>query len=82
MRKIMTAVRKKSLGPLFKIGAGAIGLALMIAGRNIGRIYAANLIGSAVGLMFATVAMSLVAPEWLAVWMAGLVLVGADLQHF
>ncbi len=65
------------LGIPFLLGAGSIGLALMIAGKNIGRIYAANLIGSAIGLMFATAAMSLVAPEWLAVWMAGLVLVGA-----
>ncbi|MGB2984858.1 MAG: hypothetical protein WBE26_03165, partial [Phycisphaerae bacterium] len=38
---------------------------------------AANLLGSAVGLLVATVAMSFTPPRWLALWMAGLVLIGA-----
>jgi len=64
------------LGIPFFAGAGAIGLALMTAGQNVGRVYAANLLGSAAGLMFATAAMSFIPPQWLPLWMGGLVLVG------
>jgi len=64
------------LGIPFLIGAGAIGLALMIAGRNIGRVYAANLLGSAAGSILATAAMSFVPPAWLSLLMGGVVLAG------
>ncbi|UCC30737.1 MAG: hypothetical protein JSU86_00365 [Phycisphaerales bacterium] len=64
------------LGIPFFVGAGAIGLALMTAGQNVGRVYAANLLGSAAGLMLATAAMSLTPPQWLPLWMGGLVLGG------
>ncbi len=64
------------LGVPFFIGAGAIGLALMTAGQNVGRVYAANLLGSAAGLMLATAAMNVIPPQWLPLWTGGLVLVG------
>ncbi len=58
-------------------GAAAICVALMLAGRYVARVYAANLIGSAVGLALITIAMYVVAPAWLP-WCAGaLALFGA-----
>ncbi len=64
------------LGIPFLLGAGAIGLALMTAGQNLPRIYAANLLGSAAGVVLATVSMSFVPPAWLAPLMSGLILIG------
>ena len=49
----------------FLLGATALGLALMLAGRAIPAVYGANLLGSGVGAALTTVAMSYVAPAWL-----------------
>lgn len=65
------------LGIPFFLGAGAIGLSLMAAGRDVPGIYAANLLGSAAGSILASAAMTLVPPAWLAPLTAGLVLIGA-----
>jgi spermidine synthase len=61
----------------FLLGATAIGLALMRAGPRLPTVYAANLTGSAVGAVLATVLMYRVAPAWLAAWMGGCVLISA-----
>ena len=65
------------LGVPFLLGAAALGLALMIAHRNVGRIYAANLLGSAVGSILAMGAMTILAPQWLTLATGGLVALGA-----
>ena len=65
------------LGVPFIVGAAALGLALMLARQGVARVYAANLIGSAVGSVLITVAMSFVAPEWLALLSGGLLGAGA-----
>lgn len=61
----------------FFCGAGAIGLALMVAGDRVAGVYAGNLIGSAGGAVLATVMMYLLPPAWLALVMGGLGVVGA-----
>ena len=55
----------------FTIGAMAIGLSLMIAGRRVGAVYAANLIGSAVGALGITAVMGALSPAWLAALCGG-----------
>lgn len=62
-------------------GAASIGLALMLAGKRVAQIYAANLIGSAVGSALITTAMYFVPPAWLP-WCAGaLPLIGGLALH-
>jgi len=51
-------------------GAAAIVLTLMLARQCVAQVYAANLMGSAVGLLFITAAMYYVPPAWLP-WLAG-----------
>ena len=53
------------LGLPFLLGASTIGLALLHARAAIARVYAANLIGSAAGVVAAAAAMSLMPPAWL-----------------
>ncbi|MDH3214955.1 MAG: hypothetical protein OEN01_01525 [Candidatus Krumholzibacteria bacterium] len=61
----------------FLLGATALGLALMHAGKRLPTVYAANLVGSAVGAGVATVAMHVLPPAWLAPLMGAITLVGA-----
>jgi hypothetical protein len=61
----------------FFVGASVTGLALMITGQAVARVYAANLIGSAAGAIFAPMAMYVVPPEWLAAVMGVIAFVGA-----
>jgi hypothetical protein len=65
------------LGIPFFLGAGVIGLSLMAAGRRVPRVYAGNLLGSAVGAGVATLAMHAVPPPWLAPLMGAIVLLGS-----
>jgi hypothetical protein len=65
------------LGVPFLLGATGLGLALMLAGQRVPTVYAANLVGSAVGVVLATALMALVPPAWLAAWMGAVVLTGA-----
>ncbi len=60
----------------FLMGAAGLGLALILAGQRVPTIYAANLVGSAVGVVLATALMYLVPPAWLAVWMGVAALTG------
>jgi spermidine synthase len=60
----------------FLLGATGLGLALILAGQRVPTVYAANLVGSAVGVVFATALMYLVPPAWLAAWMGAVVLTG------
>lgn len=60
----------------FILGASGIGLALMTAGRYLPIVYAANLAGSALGAIGATVAMSMAPSEWFGVLMGGVTLLG------
>ena len=50
----------------FAAGGLAVGLALMLAGRRIGSVYAANLIGSGSGALALTLALTWLDPSWLA----------------
>ncbi len=61
----------------FFTGASAIGLGLMAAGDQVARVYGANLLGSGVGCVVATVAMNVLPPAWLPVLMGGLALPAA-----
>ncbi|MGH7576439.1 MAG: SAM-dependent methyltransferase, partial [Longimicrobiales bacterium] len=47
----------------FAFGAGAVALALMGARRRVGRVYAANLLGSATGSVLALVLLAVLRPE-------------------
>lgn len=47
----------------FVFGAGAVALALMGARRRVGRVYAANLLGSATGSVLALVLLAVLRPE-------------------
>ena len=58
----------------FLLGASAIGLALMMAGRNVPAVYGANLLGSGIGAVAATAAMSIAPPSWLPAAAAAIVL--------
>lgn len=49
----------------FFLGACTVGLALMTAGRGVGGVYAANLLGSSVGAITAPLVMMAFAPAWL-----------------
>ncbi|MEJ2720238.1 MAG: hypothetical protein P8181_03735, partial [bacterium] len=60
----------------FLLGASAIGLALIAAGRRIPVVYAANLTGSALGALAAPVAMHFIAPGWLGAAMGAVALSG------
>jgi len=53
------------LGMPFLTGAAAIGFALMVAREHIALVYASNLMGSGLGCILATVAMTFFLPEWL-----------------
>lgn len=61
----------------FLLGAAALGGSLMLAGRHVGGVYAANLIGSAAGGIAITVLMYGVAPRWLATIAGAIGLAGA-----
>ncbi len=65
------------LGCPFFTGAAAIGLALMLAGGQVDRVYAANMLGSAVGSAVAVVAMLLLPSERLPLVSGGLTLAAA-----
>jgi hypothetical protein len=60
----------------FLLGAGGLGLALILSGRRVPTVYGANLVGSAGGVVLATALMYLVPPAWLAVPMGTVVLTG------
>ena len=49
----------------FILGAATIGLGLMIAETNIGRVYAGNLVGSGAGALLMPFFMGWIAPPWL-----------------
>ncbi len=49
----------------FALGATAIGLLLMSAGKRLAAVYASNLMGSAVGAIGVTIVMYYVEPAWL-----------------
>ena len=61
----------------FFFGAATIGLALMTARGRVPSVYAANLLGSALGSLATPAIMYAVAPEWLAVTLACPALIGA-----
>ena len=61
----------------FLLGASAIGLGLMTAGRSVPAVYGANLVGSGLGAAAATVAMSYLSPTWLPAAAAALALPAA-----
>lgn len=61
----------------FFLGAAAIGLTLMLAGKRIPSVYAGNLFGGAAGAILATVSMSLMPPEWLPLLTGCVTLIGA-----
>ncbi len=60
----------------FFLGASAVGLSLMLAGRDVPKVYAGNLLGSGAGSMGAYLAMRPLPPEWLPI-AAGAVSLGA-----
>ncbi len=59
----------------FFFGASAIGLALMTAGSRLPTVYAANLVGSALGAFGATALMHILPPAWLAASMGAVALI-------
>lgn len=61
----------------FLLGAMAIGLALMMAGKSLPAVYATNLAGSAMGAIFSSLLMHHVPPAWLGASLGGLALAGA-----
>ncbi|MEK7731887.1 MAG: hypothetical protein AAB363_08520, partial [Planctomycetota bacterium] len=65
------------LGVPFFLGAAALGLTLMLARQGVTRVYAANLIGSAVGSVLLTAAMNYIPPEWLALLCGAFLWIGA-----
>lgn len=60
----------------FLLGATALGLSLMLAGRRLPMVYAFNLVGSALGAVLATALMCAAGPEWLSAIMSLVVLTG------
>ena len=61
----------------FFFGGAAVGLGLMMARQRVGAVYAANLVGSAAGGMFATIMMHFMPAEWLPVTMGAFALAGS-----
>lgn len=61
----------------FALGATAIGLALMSAGKRLSAVYASSLIGSASGAVGVTIVMYFVDPAWLGYVTGALVLAAA-----
>ena len=61
----------------FLLGAMAIGLALMMAGKGLPAVYATNLAGSAMGAVSSSLLMHHVPPAWLGAGLGGLALAGA-----
>lgn len=62
------------LALVFTLGGAAVGLALMMSRQDVGRIYAANLVGSGAGGALATGLMWWIAPAWLGPVMGGVVI--------
>lgn len=61
----------------FILGASAVGLALMSAGRRLPTVYAVNLVGSGLGAILITLFMDLLHPSWLSAVTGAMVLMGA-----